>query len=177
MDEDVRLERPVRLQGEAGVLEGSLLISPRQRTLDQLNLSERSFVTLHHVRVVRGDWTLGGGPLTFNKAMILFLQETNPPPPQRDRSFGQFTQAPVCFRIAEFEVRGFVHVPPGGEPMKRLEQNKHPFISLTSVLVTGPGTDFSVPFLAVNRERVVAAQQLVLPASATVDAAASIPAE
>ena len=59
--------------------------------------------------------------------------------------------------------------------MKRLDQDTHAFISLTTVLVTGPDTEVMTPFLAVNRDFVTAAQ--VVDPDENVAAVASVDAE
>ncbi len=46
--------------------------------------------------------------------------------------------------------------------MKRLENGEHPFISLTTVLVTGPDGEVTAPFLAVNRAHITAVLELGL---------------
>ena len=42
--------------------------------------------------------------------------------------------------------------------MKRLDQGNHAFVSLTTVLITGPDDHATAPFLAVNRNFITAAQ-------------------
>ncbi len=46
--------------------------------------------------------------------------------------------------------------------MKRLEHGEHPFIALTTVLLTGPDGQSTAPFLAVNRTQISAVQEVDL---------------
>ena len=71
-----------------------------------------------------------------------------------------FARAPVRLRVGHFDVEGLVHVPAGGNPMMRLNQQGHPFLALTSASVVGEETQTGVPFLAVNRSHILAAQEL-----------------
>ncbi len=57
-------------------------------------------------------------------------------------------------------MHGFVHVPPGGNPMTRLNQGEHAFVALTSASVIGPGEELATPFLAVNRGHILAARPI-----------------
>lgn len=73
-------------------------------------------------------------------------------------------------RVKDYEIEGFIHVPAGGAPMKRLEHGKHPFISLTTVLVTGPEGQSTAQFLAVNRAHISAVQEIDVGQGAEPDA-------
>ncbi len=57
--------------------------------------------------------------------------------------------------------------------MKRLEHGEHPFISLTTVLVTGPEGQSTAPFLAVNRAHISAVQEVDLEEGEEPDAVSS----
>jgi hypothetical protein len=153
-----REERRVRIDTVDGAVEGSLRISPGLRTLDDLNLVAKRFVTIYSPKSLNENWQTGQGSLSVNKDSILFVRELSSPPPRAGGNFGSFTRAPIRLHVKQFEVEGFVHVPPGGSPMKRLDQSSHPFVSLTSVLVTSTDSESTAPFLAVNRNRVTAAQ-------------------
>jgi len=153
-----REERRVRIDTVDGAVEGSLRISPGLRTVDDLNLVAQRFVTIHSPKSLSEDWQPGEGSLSINKDSILFVRELSSPPPGAEGSFGSFTRAPIRLRIRHFEAAGYVHVSPGGSPMKRLDQSKHPFVSMTSVLVTSSDSESTAPFLAVNCNRVTAAQ-------------------
>jgi hypothetical protein len=153
-----REDRKVRIDTVDGAVEGCLHISPRLRTLDDLNVVSKRFITIHSPQCVTGDWQPGAGPLAVNKNSILFVRELSAPPPMSGGRFGNFTRAPVHLRVKDFEVEGFVHVPPGGVPMKRLDQDTHAFVSLTTVLVIGPDAEETTSFLAVNRNCITVAQ-------------------
>lgn len=150
-------ERAIRIQTADGAVDGLLLTSPGSRTLDDLNVSRR-FVTLHAPANAPEDWQLGSSPLAVSKRSILFVHELAPPPPRSGSRFGAFTRSAVHLRVGGFEIDGFVHVPPGGVPLKRLEQDGHDFVSLTSVLLCGLHAEQTLPFLAVNRCFVTTAQ-------------------
>jgi len=164
----VREERSVRVDTIDGAIAGDLHISSRLRTLDDLNMVSKRFITLHSSKSVSGDWHPSAGPLAINKDSILFVRELSAPPPKSAGNFGSFTRAPIRLRIKGFEIEGFVHVPPDGMAMKRFDQDTHSFISLTTALVTGPGTEEMTPFLAVNRDYVTAAQVVDLEEGAAV---------
>jgi len=158
-----RNERGVRIQTTAGRIEGNLRIATRLRTLDDLNLVSKRLVTMHSAHAEEANWPFDPGKVSINKASVLFVQELGTPTVQTGVSFGRFTRSAVRLRVGEFDIQGFVHVPPGGMAMKRLDQDNHPFVSLTSVLVSGPDGEFTAPFLAVNRSHIIAAQEVEHP--------------
>lgn len=156
-------ERGVRIHTTAGRVEGNLRIAATLRTLDDLNLVAKRLVSLRSAHPEDPSWTFDPGALSINKASILFLMELGTPAVQPGTSFGRFTRSPVRLRVGSYDIEGFVHVPPGGVAMKRLDQDNHPFVSLTSVLVSGPDGEFTAPFLAVNRSHIIAAQEVEHP--------------
>ncbi len=154
-----RENRAVRIDTFRGPIEGFLQISHRQRTLDELNQATRRFITVHTHTSPSIQWSFGTGPLAINKASVLFVRELAPPPPLSNDKFCNFTRSPIRVRVNDFEIEGFCHVPIGGDPMKRMEQGQHQFISLTTVLVTGPDGQSTAQFLAVNRAHIDAVQE------------------
>ena len=158
-----RHERGVRIHTTAGRIEGNLKIAASLRTLDDLNLVAKRLVTLHSAHAEDANWPFDSGALSVNKDSILFMMELGSPAVQAGVQFGRFTRSPVRLRVGTYDVQGFVHVPPGGVAMKRLDQDNHPFVSLTSVLVSGPEGEFTAPFLAVNRSHIIAAQEVEHP--------------
>jgi hypothetical protein len=158
-----RQERKVQVHTTRGGVEGRLQTGKWIRTLDDLNVVTRHFVTLHEPRPASGEWALENGPLAVAKSAIQFVLEVDElerpssmqPDPQR------FARAPVRLWVGEFSIRGFVHVPSGGTAKVRLDQHSHAFIALTSASVIGQETEIAVPFLAVNRESILAAEELV----------------
>ncbi len=151
-----RTERTVRIETLHGSLEGLLLISELLRTLDELNMAPKAFLTVHSPVLDGTGWSFPDGPLSVNKSNILFLAELSSPDGGKTAKFVDFTRAAVRLRIGVFDVEGFVHVPPHGDPLLRFNQDTHPFIALTSVSVIGPDTRFASPFLAVRRSHVLA---------------------
>jgi hypothetical protein len=154
----LRERRSVCVDTVDGAVQGDLHISPRLRTLDDLNLVSKRFVTLHTPESQAEGWQPSAGPLAVNKASILFVRELSAPPPKSGGNFGTFTRAAIRLRVKGFEIEGFVHVPPGGSPMKRLDHDNHPFVSLTTALITSPDAEVMTPFLAVNRNQITSAQ-------------------
>jgi len=160
-----RVVRPVRIFAEQLSFDGLLNISLGARTLDELNLGARSFLTLATPQLMAGSWELKEGPVAINKASVLFvleipdlgvsLKRTDEEPELR-----RFGRAAVRLRVREYAVEGYVHTGPGGSSLTRLNQSAHPFIALQSAIVTGPGVDFSTSFLAVNRAHVLSAQEM-----------------
>lgn len=156
-------ERGVRLHTTAGRIEGTMKMASGLRTLDDLNLVSKRLVTVHSAHAEDSSWPFDTGALAINKASILFVLELGTPAVQAGVSFGRFTRSPVRLRVGSYDIQGFVHVPPGGVAMKRLDQDNHPFVSLTSVLVSGPEGEFTAPFLAVSRSHIIAAQEVEHP--------------
>lgn len=162
MIREERQQRAVRIHTADGAIDGHLQVSPRSRTLDDLNVVSKQFVSLHAPGDLGSRWRSGCGPLAVSKSSILFLRELGTPPVQRGE-FGRFTRAPLLLRVGPYDVHGLVHVPWGGAPLKRLDQDGHCFIALTSVLVAQDEAEFTAPFLAVNRSHIRAARQVGEP--------------
>jgi hypothetical protein len=152
--------RELRIHTPTGSVDGTLEVSHGLRTLDHLNLVLKSFVNIRPTREPGDGWPFGPGLLAVNKDCILFVQELSAPAPRSSSSFGSFSRSPVRLRVDQFTIEGFVHVPHGGSPMKRLDQDTHAFVPLTTVLVSGPAEYVTAPFLAVNRRAISAAQAL-----------------
>ena len=157
-----RVFRKVRVRTTRGSVVGLLPISEQVRTLDDINMVATRFVVLQEPEVEDGDLALEPGPLAINKSQILFLSESEPP---RARTFNRLAAArksrsPVRLMMEDFTIEGFVHIPVNGKALIRLRQEGHSFIAITTVKVTGPHATFEAPFLAVNRDHVLAAQEL-----------------
>jgi len=159
---ETRQERKLRVQTTRGCIEGRMQTSPVVRTLDDLNVVARNFVTLHGARALSGEWSLEGGPVALAKSSILYVCEVDEPAPQSRiiKEGARLFRSPILLWLAEFSIRGFLHVPAGGSAMARLNQQSHAFIAVTSCSVVGPDTELAVPFLAVNREQVIAAEEM-----------------
>lgn len=160
--DETRRERRLRVQTTRGCLEGLIRTSPVVRTLDDLNVVARNFVTLYEPRALTGDWSLESGSVALAKSAILYVVEQDEPAPQSRviRDGARFFRSAVLLWLAEFSIRGFVHVPAGGSAMARMNQQSHAFIAVTSASVVGPKTELAVPFVAVNREHVIAAEEM-----------------
>ena len=160
-----RVVRPVRIFAEQLTFDGLLNISLGARTLDELNLGARSFLTLATPQLVAGSWELLEGPVAINKASVLLvleipdlgvsLERTDEEPELR-----RFGRAAIRLRVREYAVEGYVHTGPGGSSLTRMNQSAHPFIALQSAIVTGSGVDFSTSFLAINRAHILSAQEM-----------------
>ncbi|MCP3978310.1 MAG: hypothetical protein GY716_03120 [bacterium] len=150
-------DRPVRIFGCNRTTDGLLSASIRLRTIDDLNSVSKNFVRVHGPKAASGDSAVLDGPMAINKRSILFVQELNPPTSKPKANFGNFDISPVQFQVGDYTVQGFVHVPPGGSPMKRLDQD-HTFLAVTTALVSGPDGEFTAPFLALNKRHIATAQ-------------------
>ena len=153
-------ERVLHIQSLQGTVEGTLRTSPSLRTLDDLNLVARNFVTLQGPSVDGERWGDSQTRMALSKASILFVVEDAETASPRSIDPETYRRAPLRLRIADFDVQGFLHVPHGGDPMQRLNQDGHPFVALTSASVVGPGVEMAVPFLAVYRQRIALAVEL-----------------
>jgi len=150
----------VRVYTSGGTIEGSLLVPPRLRTLDYVSTVSQKYLTIHEPKLIEGNWEFAAGPLALSKSSVLFLMESSPPQ-SRPASMGdRFGQACFRMRVAAYDLTGFIHFPLGGTPMKRLDQDHHGFLALTTVLVTSPDSELTVPFLAVNRAHIIGAQHI-----------------
>ena len=154
-------ERQIKIHTVYGIIDGTLRIAEQSRTLDELNGGSEDFLTVQKPELTTATWSFDEHQLTINKASILFVQEMTPPAAvSRQAAQGQFTRASVRLRVDQFDVVGFMHVITGGSPMKRLGQDNHTFIPLTSVSVVGSDQQFATPFLVVNRRKILAAQEV-----------------
>ena len=160
-----RVVRPVRIFSERLTFDGLLNLSLGARTQDELNFTARSFLTLAAPRLIAGSWDLMDGPVAINKESILFVLEI----PDLGVSLGRTDEAPelrrfgraaIRIRVGEYAVEAYVHTGPGGSWLMRLNQSAHRFIALQSAVVVGPGADFSISFLAVNRAHIQSAQEM-----------------
>jgi hypothetical protein len=153
--------RRVRIQTQQGEVEGWIAVAPSTRTLDDLNLITRDFIHVRPGSVRIEGWAHGAGTVAINKSTILYVIELSPLKP-RTAPAGRYERAPIVLAVGPYGVRGFVHVPPGGDPLARLNVGRHPFIALTSVSIVGPDRELATGFLAVQRQHVIAAQALEL---------------
>lgn len=157
-----RVRRHVRLETLRGRIDGDLMASAVVRTLDDLNVVARQFVTLHDATAPDQLESLASGPISIAKSGVICLVElSNSSRPTGGRSAQpRILRAPVQLWVREFSIHGFLHVQIGGDVMVRLNQSEHPFIALTSATVEGPHGTWSAAFLALNRTHILAAQAL-----------------
>ena len=160
-----RVVRPVRIFADRLTFDGLLNVSLGGRTLDELNLEARTFLTLATPRLVGGSWEMADGPVAVNKASILFVVEIKElgmtlRRTDEDPELRQFGRAAIRLRVGEFSVEGYVHTGSAGSTLLRLNQTAHRFIALQSAVVTGPGHEFTSSFLAINRAHVLSAQEM-----------------
>ena len=162
MDLGQQYIRSVSVQSTLGSIEGTLASSGMLRLLDDLNVVSRVFLTIHEPLLSFGPWTSSDEPLSINKSSVLFVKELAgcPPPPGNRRVSNHFSRASIELLMQDHAVRGFVHVPQGGDPITRMNQGNHSFVALTSVSVVGPGCQFATPFLAINRAHILAARPI-----------------
>jgi hypothetical protein len=140
-----REARQIRVETLRGGVEGFLHTSSVVRTLDEVNVVTGSFLTLHSPRSYSGEWKLDRGPLAISKSSTLFVMELSQPASRARRRADavRFSRSPVRLWVNQVSVQGFVHVPPGGTAMSRLNQSGHDFMALTSVSVVGPNFEFA----------------------------------
>ena len=142
-----------------GAIEGVLRTSPSLRTLDDLNLLAREFVTVHGPNIDGEVWE-PDTRVAVSKASILWVVEECDQLGPRFVSPESYRRSPLRLRVDDFDVQGFMHVPQGGDTLQRLNQDRHPFIALTSASVVGSDVELAVPFLAVNRQQIAWAVEL-----------------
>lgn len=157
---DEQLELHVRLQTFDGKVEGRLRMSAVLRMLDAINMDGRRFITLHAPTTSESGWSFGNDAVAVNKDAVLFAvqcDEHDRPGPRGAPSV--FFPAQVRLRVKQFSIQGCLHVAAEGSPMKWLNGYPHEFVALTSATLSGPGVDLQVPFVAVNRKYITAAQE------------------
>lgn len=153
-------DRRIRIETDDNTIEGVLRLTSALRTLDDLNIQGKDFVTLYAPVISGSGWNFGSDVLAVNRRSILFVQELSNPPQRIPNLASANSRASIRVRVGPYEIEGFLHVPPGGECVKWLNHYSRPFLSLTSVSVVGPTAQFATNFLAVNRRHILAAQEI-----------------
>lgn len=153
-------ERPVRVHAAFGTFDASLSCSAGMRTLDVVNQLSSSVVMLRPTAAMPLGPPFGQGRLAIAKSSIMLVYELESFPAPGGKPRCRFWQAPVVLRVGHLVVLGSVHVPVGGDPLLRIHQSGPPFIALTSAVLRLPEDELEIPFLAVNRLSIVAAQKL-----------------
>ena len=124
--------RDLHIQTLRGPVKGRVRIGPRARTLDDLNLDSRDFVTLHEPSMQTAHWRAGSEPLAICKSTILFATEVSDFQPIGENRSSQYTRSLINVLVGDYVICGFVHVPRGGDPLARLNQQNSAFIAITA---------------------------------------------
>jgi hypothetical protein len=137
-----------------GMIEGELALSPQVRTLDFFNRGTTRFVTLNAARSLSSGPSLQSDVVNLNLTAILWVAEVESGRP-RGRAGGnpQLNRSAVRFCFHDCEILGFLHTPVQGDPFARLNQDRSPFVAVTSASIIGGATEMAAPFLAVNGQR------------------------
>jgi hypothetical protein len=161
-DHDGSDGRRLRLITVHGHVDGQVRVNPRISTLHYLNVTSmsQSFIVLTPPIEPSPEWNVANGSLALAFDSVLFVQEmTDLPPADSDRAAAAlYERCAVRLNVGGYAVDGFIHMPPGGDPISRLNQDRHPFFALTAVSVMGTRDQFAAPFLAVKRSEVIALQ-------------------
>jgi hypothetical protein len=139
-DPSARQQRPVLIHTLRGTVEGSLEVNPNVRTLDVLNLPHR-FVTIDASEIELSD--------------DVFTSD-------RRAEAAHFTREGISLRVADCDVKGYIHVRGVHDPLIWLNQSRQPFMALTSASVVGPDFELAASFLAVNPAYILAVQTMDL---------------
>src|SRR5260221_8511368 len=138
-----RVMRPVRVCAREVTLDGLLSVTLGTRTLDEMNLSARAFVTLFAPLIQRGDWPLlHESAISINKASILFVLELPDLGAQLESGKAEpevrhFARSMLRLRVADYTVEGYVHTLHGGDALARLNLGGHPFLAMSPATITG----------------------------------------
>jgi hypothetical protein len=161
-DHDGSEGRRLRLITLHGHVDGQVRVNPRISTLHYLNVTSmsQSFIVMAPPIEPSAEWNVVDGSLALAFDSVLFVQEMSDfRPVDSDRAAAAlYERCAVRLNVGEYAVEGFIHMPPGGNPIGRLNQDRHPFFALTAVSVMGPHAQFAAPFLAIKRSEVIALQ-------------------
>ena len=157
-------ERRIRIQTAQGAIEGSLPVGAGATTMRRLNVvsATQKFLQLRPPVLCTPECVFRDGPLSVVIDSIVFVTEVAEfvPVPEEPQAAARFRRARVILLLKDYLIEGFVHVPPGGDPIVRLNQDRHKFIALTSVTVKTADQEFSVPFMALNGSELLAIQEI-----------------
>lgn len=168
--------RRLRLITSHGHVDGQVRINPRISTLHYLNVTamSQSFIVLAPPIEPSAGWNVVEGSLALAFDAVLFVQEISDfRLVDSDRAAAAlYERRAVRLNAGEYAVEGFIHMAPGGSPIGRLNQDRHPYLALTAVSVMGPHGQFAAPFLAIKRSEVITLQSV--DADATLDDSAEV---
>lgn len=162
-DPSARQRRPVLIHTLRGSVEGNLQVNPDVRTLDLINIPHR-FVLVETTEVAVADWSFEQGRLAINKDLIVFITELSDEVVTSDQraEAAHYAREGISLRVADCDVRGYMHVRGVNDPLVWLSLVRQPFMALTSASVVGPDFELATSFIAVNRAHILAVQTLVL---------------
>lgn len=162
-DPSARTRRPVLIHTLRGSVEGNLEVNPDVRTLDLINIPHR-FVPVETTEIAVADWSFEQGRLAINKDLIVFVTELTDAAPATDRraEAAHYRREGISLRVADCDVKGYMHVRGVNDPLVWLSLVRQPFMALTSASVVGPDFELATGFIAVNRAHILAVQTLVL---------------
>lgn len=153
--------RRLRLITRHGHVDGNVPINPRIATLLYLNITAATqhFIVMSPPIEPSEGWNIADGALAVSIDSVLFVQELTSCDYPSDRAAAAlYERCAIRLSVGEYAVEGYLHMPPGSNPISRLNQNNHPFFALSAVSVVGPDTQFAAPFLAIKRSEVIALQ-------------------
>jgi hypothetical protein len=161
-DHDGSGGRRLRLITLHGHVDGQVRVNPRISTLHYLNVTARSqsFIVMAPPIEPSAEWNVVDGSLALAFDSVIFVQEMSDfRLVDSDRAAAAlYKRGAVRLNVGEYAVEGFIHMPPGGNPIGHLNQDRHPFFALTAVSVMGPHNQFAAPFLAIKRSEVIVLQ-------------------
>lgn len=163
MQRELEDERRLRLVTPHGHIDGALRANPAVSTLHHLNVLSASsdFVVVHAPIEADERLQLDDGDLAVAVSSIVLVQELTErrPTPGDPVAAAQFLRSPIRLRVGDYALEGFIHHPPGVDPIARVNSDRHPFFAMSSVSVIGPHLQTSAGFLAVKRSEVLLVQE------------------
>jgi len=114
-------QRRIRIQTHHGSIEGALTTSSGTSTMHYLNVisSSQNFLQIKPPVTCTGNWRFEDAPLAVATDSILFVTELAEcvPTPGDPHAAARFKRARIRLRLDEYDIDGYVHVPPGGDPI------------------------------------------------------------
>jgi hypothetical protein len=153
------VSRRVLVATTLGTIEGDVAVGPQLRTLDYLNRGTTRFVPLRAARSLSSHASLQGSSVHVNIDAILWVAEVEAM--RRSGRFAanpQLTRSAVRFCFPDCEILGFLHTPPQGDPLARLNQDRASFLGVTSASIIGADTERAAAFIAVNSRKLFTAE-------------------
>lgn len=138
-----------------GMIEGDLPVGPQLRTLDYLNRATSRFIPLYGTGPPSTRASFAGKAVHINIESVLWVAEIEAMPRVARTGTGlKLTRTAVRFRFPNWEILGFLHTPPQGDPLARLNLDRSPFLAVTSASIVGSDTERAAPFVVVNSRHV-----------------------